>query len=91
MNVRTMIENAIRTGRESQHVALAASLFPSLGPVKSLCCWCCDEHAKSSSVARLPRGGECQECSYTGYDCLVVWSEIAEVVGQTARQPEGES
>lgn len=72
ITLETLIANASRLGKESQHVALACALLPGLGHVRSLCVWC----AEGAGLAyRLPRGGECSACSYAGYDCLVVAPE----------------
>ena len=73
MNIETLVANATATGKESQHVALAASLFPELADlnVRTLCVWCA-EKADAPKAFRLPRGGECESCGYAGHDCLVV-------------------
>lgn len=73
ITIEILVENARRLGKESQHVALAAGFCRGLAGVASLCVWCADErHGWTAKAFRLPRGGECQACSYTGYDCLVV-------------------
>ena len=75
MEIETLIQNATRTGKESQHVALACGFLPGLEGVKSLCVWCAERyHGTDVRVFRLPRGGQCQECAYAGHDCLVVRS-----------------
>lgn len=65
------VRNARRLGKESHHVSRAAYLCGI--KAHSLCVWCADkpEH-RSAHVWRLPRGGECERCSYVGHDCLVV-------------------
>ncbi len=73
MNVEQLVENARRAGKESQHVALAAALVELPSPVQSLCVWCADAPRwRDAPVWRLPRGGECEHCSYAGHDCIVV-------------------
>lgn len=65
------VRNARRLAKQSQHVSRAAYLCGI--KAHSLCVWCADkpEH-RSAHVWRLPLGGECDQCSYVGYDCLVV-------------------
>ncbi len=66
--LETLIANAIRTGRSAHHVALACGFLPGLGNVASLCAWCAER--TPGTAWRL--GGDCQECAYSGPDCLVV-------------------
>lgn len=73
ITIETLVENARRLGKESQHVALAAGFCRGLAGVASLCVWCANErYGWSAKAFRLPRGGECMDCSYAGYDCLVI-------------------
>lgn len=60
--------NALRLGKEAQHLAGALSLsgFPAI----SLCCWCAE--TVPGEVIRLPKGGECVRCPYVGRDVLCV-------------------
>jgi hypothetical protein len=71
--LETLIRNACNLGKESQHVALAARVVADL-PVDSLCVWCLEREDPQGAreVHRLPKGGECMHCAYSGYDCLVV-------------------
>jgi hypothetical protein len=70
MALATIVANAARTGKESQHVALTCGFLPGLAGVRSLCCWCAEGRPHAQAF-RLPRGGECSACPYAGYDCLV--------------------
>jgi len=69
------VSNARRLAKQSQHVSRAAYLCGI--EAHSLCVWCADkpEH-RSARVWRLPLGGECEQCSYAGYDCLVVEGSV---------------
>lgn len=75
MSLETLVERARALGKESQHVAAAASVLCL--KAASLCVHCADKPKhRSARVWRLPRGGECEQCSYVGHDCLVV-EEVA--------------
>jgi hypothetical protein len=74
LSIETLVANAKRAGKESQHVMLAAAFVSTGCEVHSLCVWCAEAHP-NARVFRLPRGGECQACPYVGHDCLVVASE----------------
>lgn len=68
----SIIDNARALGHESQTAAFAIELVTK-APALSLCCWCAE--SVEGHAVRLPKGGECSRCSYTGHDCLVVIPE----------------
>lgn len=79
MTIEKLITNAINTGKQAHHVALAAALVLPGQKVQALCCWCAEAKRSEYPNARtLPRGGECYGCSYAGVDCLVVWADQRE-------------
>ena len=78
--LETLATNAARAGKESHHVALASAFLSALAGVRvtSACVWCAEKDpaswAPGAFVRRLPRGGECYSCGYSGHDCLIVAS-----------------
>jgi hypothetical protein len=73
MQVAKLIENAKTLGHQTQTAAWAVELTAKR-PAYSLCCWCLETHDPEhrTEVYRLPHGGDCAQCSYSGRDCLVV-------------------
>ena len=69
--LETLCDNATRLRHLSQTVAAAAALVAPAANAESLCVWCAEMHPLAP-VRRLPLGGECSRCSYSGHDCLVV-------------------
>jgi hypothetical protein len=70
MKKEQIIKNAKNLGHQTQTAAFAASLVGI--DARSICCWCA-EHV-SGDFQRLPRGGECSRCAYTGRDTGVLFS-----------------
>ena len=62
--------NSTRMRKEAQTIAFA--LFFLGIDAKPLCVWCHDKVGGTHDNCRRPElGGECSNCSYVGYDCLV--------------------
>lgn len=69
MNVPTnIIRNARNLGHKAHTAAFALALLGM--PSRALCCWCA-EHVKGEAH-RLPKGGDCSACAYSGADTLVI-------------------
>ena len=68
-NAATLLTNARNLGHSSQTAAFAIELVTGR-PAHSLCCWCAE--SVEGEATRLPKGGECARCAYTGADCLVI-------------------
>lgn len=67
--ITSLVTNA-RKLRHGSHTVAAAAYVLGV-KAQSLCCWC-SEHVEGQ--AHRVYGGECDRCSYTGRDCLVVFS-----------------
>ena len=75
--VDRIIRNASKLGHFTQTAAWALELLGVQS--HSLCCWCAEKQGHDH-VFRVPKGGECSRCSYTGRDTLVCVPEQGEYI-----------
>ena len=72
-NVNRIVDNARRMGHFTETAAFAIELSTGKKAL-SVCVWCADRYLPQEKYTdfRLPRGGDCCMCAYTGVDTLVV-------------------
>lgn len=70
-HVSRLVSNAQRLSHQTHVLAAAMLLVCRDSKVSSLCCWCAEQEEGEVDVYRTI-GGDCDRCSYSGRDCLVI-------------------